>query len=127
MNTGTDIEKAIAWLNKNEVVGLPTETVYGLAANAFEDEAVLKIFEVKNRPSFNPLIIHTDSLEKVRLFVKEIPEKASLLSEAFWPGPMTLLLPKTDKISDLVTAGSPLVAIRIPNHPVALDLLSRLP
>lgn len=126
MKIGKGIDKAIKLLDANKVVGLPTETVYGLAANAFEDEAVLKIFEVKNRPSFNPLIIHTDSLEKVKGFVKELPLKAQLLGRAFWPGPMTLLLPKSNKVGDLVTSGSSLVAVRIPNHPIALDLLSRL-
>ena len=126
MSIGVDIQKAVTLLDAKEVIGLPTETVYGLGANAFEDEAVLKIFEVKNRPTFNPLIIHTDSFSKVLGFVKDVPRKAKLLSEAFWPGPMTLLLPKSDKISDLVTAGSPLVAVRIPNHPVALELLSKL-
>tara|TARA_B100000809_G_scaffold155795_1_gene153111 strand:+ start:1252 stop:2217 length:966 start_codon:yes stop_codon:yes gene_type:complete len=123
---GKDINRAIELLNAKEVLGLPTETVYGLAANAFEDDAVLKIFQVKNRPSFNPLIIHTNSMDKVKSFVKSIPKKAHLLGEAFWPGPLTLLLPKSEKIGDLVTSGSPLVAVRIPNHPLTLDLLSQL-
>ena len=126
MQIGTDISRAIALLEDKDVVGLPTETVYGLCANAFENDAVLKIFEVKNRPSFNPLIIHTDSLDKVKGFVTELSEKAQLLGETFWPGPMTLLLPKSDKVGDLVTSGSPLVAVRIPNHPLALELLSKL-
>jgi L-threonylcarbamoyladenylate synthase len=126
VQVGKNIQQAIQLLNDKQVIGLPTETVYGLAANAFEDEAVLKIFEVKNRPAFNPLIIHTDSLEKVSEFVTNLPEKARLLGEAFWPGPMTLLLPKSAKVGDLVTSGSPLVAIRIPNHPLTLQLLSQL-
>ena len=126
MQIGNDIKKAKDLLLNKQVIGLPTETVYGLAANAFEDEAVLKIFEVKNRPSFNPLIIHTDSLSKVETFVKEFPEKARLLGEAFWPGPLTLLLPKSSQIGDVVTSGSPLVAVRVPDHPVALKLLSQL-
>lgn len=126
MQIGKDIQRGVQLLNDKQVIGLPTETVYGLAANAFDNEAVLKIFEVKNRPTFNPLIIHTDSLEKVEQYVSSFPEKARLLGEAFWPGPMTLLLPKSDQVSDLVTSGSPLVAVRIPNHPTALELLSEL-
>lgn len=126
MQVGKDINKAVELLNRNQVIGLPTETVYGLAANAFVDEAVLRIFEVKNRPTFNPLIIHTDSIEKIQSFVNGLPEKARLLGEAFWPGPLTMLLPKSKRVGDLVTSGSPLVAVRIPENQLALELLSRL-
>lgn len=123
---GTDIRKAKEWLEKNEVVAIPTETVYGLAGNAFQPQAVARIFEVKNRPSFDPLIVHTDSLEKVMQFVTYLPDKAQQLANAFWPGPLTLLLPKKDLIPDLVTSGLDTVGVRIPSHPLALSLLASL-
>ena len=107
-------------------MGIPTETVYGLAGNAFDGDAVLKIFTVKNRPQFDPLIVHTDSLSKLTSFIADFPEKAQKLATAFWPGPLTLLLPKSDKISDLVTSGLSTVAVRIPHHPLTLELLSTL-
>lgn len=109
-----------------ECVAIPTETVYGLAANAFNDLAVAKIFEIKQRPTFDPLIVHTDSLAKIRNIVLDLPDAAYLLAEAFWPGPLTLLLPKADCISNLVTSGLERVAVRIPHHPLALELLSIL-
>lgn len=123
---GKDIKEAIKLLEANEVIGLPTETVYGLAGNAFNTEAVTKIFEVKNRPTFDPLIVHTSSIERISDFVHEIPVKAKLLAEKFMPGPLTLLLPKKENISDLVTSGLETVAVRIPNHPLALELLQNL-
>lgn len=123
---GTDRQAAKAFLEAGEVVGIPTETVYGLAGNALNPDAVLRIFDVKNRPSFDPLIIHTDSLAKLDQFVSEIPQAARQLAETFWPGPLTLLLPKHNRIPDLVTAGLPTVAVRIPAHPLTLDLLRSL-
>jgi L-threonylcarbamoyladenylate synthase len=123
---GTDILYAKQLLQAGQVVGMPTETVYGLAGNAFDEDAVLKIFTVKNRPQFDPLIIHTDTLSKLTSFIVDFPEKAQKLAKAFWPGPLTLLLPKSDKISDLVTSGLSTVAVRIPNHPLTLELLSTL-
>ncbi len=123
---GTDILAAKKYLQTGEVVGIPTETVYGLAGNAFDDDAVLKIFRVKNRPQFDPLIVHTYSIAQVASFVTEFSEKAQQLAQAFWPGPLTLLLPKTETISDLVTSGLNTVAVRIPNHPLTLELLSTL-
>ncbi|MFC5408616.1 L-threonylcarbamoyladenylate synthase [Larkinella bovis] len=125
-HVGTDVHKAKEFLEQGEVIGLPTETVYGLAGNALNPEAVLKIFRVKNRPSFDPLIVHTDSIAKAETFVKHIPEKARQLGERFWPGPLTILLPKKTIIPDLVSSGLETVAIRIPNHPLALQLLSVL-
>lgn len=124
--TGNNIEVAKEFLIKGELVAIPTETVYGLAGNALNDSSVLSIFEVKNRPAFDPLIIHTDSLEKVGHFVSDFPEKAKLLAAKFWPGPLTLLLPKKQIIPDLVTSGLDNVAIRIPHHPLLLDLLKTL-
>lgn len=123
---GVDIEKAKRFLDGGDLIGLPTETVYGLAGNAFNEAAVLKIFRTKNRPSFDPLIAHTDSLEKVRTFVKDIPHIALDLADAFWPGPLTLLLPKKKKVPLLLTSGLKTVAVRIPDHPMTLDLLQKL-
>jgi L-threonylcarbamoyladenylate synthase len=123
---GADIQRAITLLNQGELVAIPTETVYGLAGNALQQEAVLKIFKTKNRPAFDPLIIHTNSLEKVKNFTKAIPEKAIHLAKRFWPGPLTLLLPKADHIPDLVTSGLPTVAVRIPQHPMSMELLEQI-
>ncbi|KPM49547.1 L-threonylcarbamoyladenylate synthase [Jiulongibacter sediminis] len=123
---GKDIIRAKDLLEAGEVIGLPTETVYGLAANALNPVAVAKIFEVKNRPTFDPLIIHTDSIEKVKDWVESIPLDLELMFRKFSPGPLTLLLPRKPIIPDLVTSGLPRVAVRIPSHPIALDLLSQL-
>lgn len=123
---GDDIEQASICLARGELVAIPTETVYGLAANAFNPEAVLKIFEAKNRPQFNPLIVHTDSLEKMRPFLHQIPDWAEKLADTYWPGPLTILLPRNEVIPDLVTAGLPRVAVRVPNHPLTLQLLANL-
>lgn len=123
---GTNRQTAKAHLEAGNVVGIPTETVYGLAANALDPDAVLTIFRVKNRPTFDPLIVHADSLAKVSGFVTAIPDPARRLAETFWPGPLTLLLPKRGLIPDLVTAGLPTVAVRVPNHPLTLDLLRSL-
>jgi L-threonylcarbamoyladenylate synthase len=122
----TDIAKAIAFLEAGELVSVPTETVYGLAANALNPTAVVKIFEAKNRPQFNPLIVHCGSLEQMERYVLAFPPLAKKLIQHFMPGPLTLLLPKKDIIPDLVTAGSDKVAIRIPNHPLTLELLQKI-
>ena len=123
---GKDIQKAIDFLQAGEVIGIPTETVYGLAGNAFDPRVVTRIFEIKNRPSFDPLIVHTHDVEKVNSFVQAIPKQALQLAKVFWPGPLTLLLPRTAAIPDLVTSGLDTVAVRIPNHPLTLELLSKL-
>ncbi|MFN0049488.1 MAG: L-threonylcarbamoyladenylate synthase, partial [Cytophagales bacterium] len=123
----TNIQKAIALLIDNEVIGFPTETVYGLAGNALSESAVLKIFDVKQRPKFDPLILHTSSIQRIEDFVLEIPDVAYQLFERFSPGPITILLPKKSNIPDIVTSGLSQVAIRIPNHPLALNLLQKLP
>ncbi len=125
LKIGIDIEKAKQILQNGGLVAIPTETVYGLAANALNKDAVLKIFEAKNRPHFDPLIIHTDSVAKAKQWVGEFPQWAQQLADAFWPGPLTLLLPKKD-IPDIVTSGLEQVAVRIPNHPLALQLLCAL-
>ena len=123
---GKDINLAKRHLNAGEIVAIPTETVYGLAANALNEDAVLKIFEVKNRPKFNPLIVHCADWQQVEKYVKNIPAKAKYLAEKFCPGPLTFLLDKQPIIPDMVTAGSAKVAIRIPDHAVTLALLASL-
>lgn len=120
---GTDIALAQQYLEKGEVVAIPTETVYGLAGNAFDTAAVLKIFKVKNRPFFDPLILHTDSVARIATFVTHIPDAAYALFEAFSPGPLTLLLPRKQIVPDIVTSGLENVAVRIPRHTLTLDLL----
>lgn len=124
---GTDIQFAIDLLTNNELVAIPTETVYGLAGNGLSEEAVAKIFKVKNRPFFDPLILHVASLEQVVGLVIELPEALKKLADQFMPGPLTILLEKTDAVPDLITAGSDKVAIRIPSHPLTQKLLSELP
>jgi L-threonylcarbamoyladenylate synthase len=123
---GTDIKTAKHWLEHSETVGIPTETVYGLAGNAFDNDAVLRIFTAKNRPQFDPLIVHTHSIAEVENFVTDFSKPLRALAEAFWPGPLTLLLPKKPQISDLVTAGLARVGVRIPNHNLTLSLLKSL-
>ena len=121
-----DLDFAKNLLENDEVVAIPTETVYGLAGNIFSEKAIKKIFETKKRPFFNPLIVHVHSLACLEAICLEIPLKAKLLANNFWPGSLTLVLKKRNSISDLVTGGKDTVAVRIPNHPLTLDLLSKL-
>ena len=121
-----DIDKAVALLKQEDVVAIPTETVYGLAGNIYSEKAVRKIFEVKQRPLFNPLIVHVHAIEELKDLVCEFPQKARLLAEAFWPGSLTLILKKKTSVPNLITGGKPSVAVRIPKHPVTLELLQRL-
>lgn len=123
---GTNIEEAIHLLTQNELVAIPTETVYGLAGNALDKVAAAKIFTVKNRPQFDPLIVHVADLLKAEEYVTEIPEQAKLLANKFWPGPLTLLLKKKNIIPDLVTAGLETVGIRCPKHSLTQQLLQKL-
>lgn len=123
---GTNISKAKEILEHGLLVAIPTETVYGLAANALKPEAVVKIFEAKNRPHFNPLIVHCKNWAAAMDYTQDVPAIAHQLAEHFSPGAITYLLPKKDTIPDIVTAGSDLVAIRIPNHAMSLVLLSQL-
>ena len=123
---GTDLQKAANYLQQDELVAIPTETVYGLAGNAYSEKAVVRIFEVKKRPSFDPLIVHTHSLEAAREFLLEIPDTAYALADKFWPGPLTLILPKNKRIPDLVSAGLNTVGVRMPRHPLSLALLQQL-
>lgn len=126
LKQGKDIDKAVALLQAGQLVGIPTETVYGLAANALDRRAVTGIFSAKNRPSFDPLIIHVASLEDALKYVKAIPSELRTLADRFMPGPLTLLLEKKDIVPDLVTSGLSRVAIRIPAHPLVQQLLAQL-
>ncbi len=123
---GENIERAVSMLKSNDLVAIPTETVYGLAGNALNEDAVLRIYEVKRRPRFDPLIAHTNSINKIEKFVKRIPENALKLAHQFWPGPLTLLLDKLEVVPDLLTSGLDRIAVRIPNHPLAIELLEQL-
>lgn len=122
----SNINKAVNILENEDLVAIPTETVYGLAGNIYSEKAIRKIFEVKQRPLFNPLIVHLHSIQQLENIVLDFPEKAQLLAKAFWPGPLTLLLKKKTTVPDLITAGKDTVAVRIPNHPVTLELLKNL-
>ena len=122
----SDIGKAIEILNKEDVVAIPTETVYGLAGNIYSEKAINKIFQLKKRPLFNPLIVHIKSLDSLKNIAVNVPDAAIKLANVFWPGPLTLILDKHDSVSDLITAGKKTVAVRIPNHPVALSILEKI-
>jgi L-threonylcarbamoyladenylate synthase len=123
---GTDIVKAAAILKEGGLVAIPTETVYGLAANALDAEAVAKIFAAKNRPSFDPLIIHLGDVDHISKYISGNSELLIEIGRKFWPGPLTLLLPKNELIPDIVTSGLDKVAVRIPKHPLTEALLSLL-
>lgn len=118
-----DLSRAVDALRAGGLIGLPTETVYGLGADASNELAVRRIFAVKGRPSSHPLIVHVASLEAARRWVRALPPPAVALGEALWPGPLTLVLPRSDLASDAVTGGQDTVAVRVPNHPLALALL----
>ena len=123
----TSVSEAARLLREGEVVAIPTETVYGLAGNAFEPEALAKIFAAKERPTFDPLIVHIADIAQLadiaKDIAKDIPDEAYKLAEAYWPGPMTIILPKKDCIPDLCTSGLPSVAVRFPSHPVAQAII----
>jgi L-threonylcarbamoyladenylate synthase len=124
---GKDINKARLLLEQGELVAIPTETVYGLAANALSGSSVAKIFEAKNRPEFDPLIVHVPDLIHAEKYASGIPEKAALLASHFWPGPLTIVLQKKRLIPDLVTSGLDTVGIRCPDHALTRELLRMLP
>ncbi|MBL0046054.1 MAG: threonylcarbamoyl-AMP synthase [Flavobacteriales bacterium] len=123
---GVDVRKAKQLLEHGFLVAIPTETVYGLAANAFDEAAVLKIFQAKNRPSFDPLIVHVRDREQVDEVASFVPPEAEVLMAKFWPGPLTLVLPKKSQVPDIVTSGLNTVGVRMPAHPLALELLRSL-
>jgi len=122
---GLALEQAAAILRRGGLVAFPTETVYGLGANALDVAAVSRIFEAKQRPAWDPVIVHIADPEMLQGLVTDVPEAARKLMEAFWPGPLTLLLPRSEAVPDAVTAGRPLVGVRMPAHPVALELIRR--
>jgi L-threonylcarbamoyladenylate synthase len=119
------LERAAEILRAGGLVALPTETVYGLGANALDAAAVGRIFAAKQRPAWDPVIVHICDLAMLEGLVAEVSERARSLMDAFWPGPLTLLLPRTAAVPDAVTAGRPLVGVRMPAHPVALELIRR--
>jgi L-threonylcarbamoyladenylate synthase len=122
---GTDVERSASLIVHGGLVAFATETVYGLGANALEAHAVVRVFEVKGRPRFDPLIVHVADRSWIDRLAASVPENAKRLMERFWPGPLTLVLPKTRLVPDIVTAGLPSVGIRMPAHPSALRLLER--
>lgn len=124
---GTDLILAKKLLTEGKLVAIPTETVYGLAANGLDETAVAGIFSAKNRPTFDPLILHVASIEQAQSLCTDWPEMADKLARAFWPGPLTLILPKADHVPDITTSGQPTVGIRMPNNRLTLELLSTLP
>lgn len=125
-NTIKQLQQARRLLENGELVAIPTETVYGLAANAFSDEAIQKIYDLKNRPATNPLIVHIAELSVLDKIAKNIPDIAYRLANEFWPGPLTLVLEKQDHISIKLTAGLNTVGIRVPDHPLTYELLKSL-
>jgi L-threonylcarbamoyladenylate synthase len=118
-----EIDRAVELLRQGDVVALPTETVYGLAGDGFNPLALAKIFEIKQRPHFDPLILHVTDLDTVQSVARSIPKRARILAEKFWPGPLTLILPKQPSVPDLATSGLPTVAVRVPSHPISQALL----
>lgn len=117
------MQEAAAMIREGSLVAFPTETVYGLGANALDAAAVARIYEAKGRPSDNPLIVHVADLEMVERLVREIPPLAKEAMKRFWPGPLTLVMPRSGLVPDLVTAGLDTVAVRMPSHPIALALI----
>src|SRR6201999_1568517 len=122
--TQTEIEEAVEALRAGNLVVFPTETVYGLGANASNPAAVRKIFEVKGRPADHPVIVHLDDPRYLHRWVSAMPPQAERLAGMFWPGPLTLILPKGETVNDIVTGGQNSIGIRIPSHPMAQQLLT---
>ncbi|NER11447.1 translation factor SUA5 [Muriicola jejuensis] len=121
-----DLDKARKELESGGIIALPTETVYGLAGNALDEDAVGKIFSTKKRPHYNPLIVHIKSADYLPQVARDIPDVAYHLARSFWPGPLTLVLKKQPNIPDAVTSGKDTVAVRVPDHPLTLELLEQL-
>lgn len=120
----TQIEQAAAILRRGGLVAMPTETVYGLGADALNGQAVAGIFKAKGRPMDNPLIVHVADVQTVKKLTSAFPEKAQMLADAFWPGPLTMVLPKSGIVPDQVSAGLDTVGVRFPSHPVAQALIT---
>lgn len=119
------IEEAAVIIKNGGVVGLPTETVYGLGANAFDSSAVEKIFEAKGRPKDNPMIVHVSKLDEVYPLVREFPEEAKRLARKYWPGPLTIIMPKSDKVPSRTSGNLDTVAVRMPSHPVMRKVIEK--
>jgi len=119
----TEVRRAAEILRAGGLVAFPTETVYGLGADASNAAAVARLYAVKGRPPGHPVIVHFDSLERALAWTREVPKEARILAERFWPGPLTLILKRSEKAKDFVTGGQPCVGIRVPSHPVAQALL----
>ncbi len=119
----SEIEAAANLLRSGELVAFPTETVYGLGANAMSEDSVQKIFDAKGRPSDNPLIVHIAAISQLSFICRDVPRVASLLMDRLWPGPLTIVLPKRAEVPDQVTAGLDTVAVRLPDHSIALELI----
>jgi L-threonylcarbamoyladenylate synthase len=122
--TQTEIEEAVQTLRAGDLVVFPTETVYGLGANAADPAAVRKIFQVKGRPTDHPVIVHLDNPRYLHRWVSDMPASAEKLAARFWPGPLTLILPKAEKVNEVVTGGQDSIGIRVPSHPIAQQLLT---
>src|ERR1700674_759218 len=122
--TQVEIEAAVQALRDGELVAFPTETVYGLGANAQNPAAVRKIFEAKGRPPTHPLIVHLDDPRFLHRWVREVPQAATRLAEAFWPGPLTMVMPRAAHVHEVITGGQDTIAIRVPAHPMAQQLLT---
>ncbi len=122
--TQQELDEAVAALRNGELVAFPTETVYGLGANARDPAALRRVFEAKGRPTAHPLILHIDNPRFLSRWVAEVPDTATLLAQRFWPGPLTLVMRRSAETSEMLTGGQDTVAIRIPSHPVALQLLT---
>jgi L-threonylcarbamoyladenylate synthase len=122
--TQVEIESAVQALRDGELVAFPTETVYGLGANAQNPAAVSKIFEAKRRPATHPVIVHLDSPRFLHRWVREVPDVAMRLAERFWPGPFTMVMPRAANVHDVITGGQDTIAIRVPAHPMAQQLLT---
>ena len=118
------VQRAAGQLTAGEVVALPTETVYGLAANALEEQAVAPIYEIKGRPAHNPIIVHVADFEMARRCVRDWSNATEKLAKSFWPGPLTLVLPRSELIPDIVTAGGETVGVRLPGHPFMREVIS---
>lgn len=122
----SDLERAVVALRTGDVVGLPTETVYGLAASIENEDGLKKIFSIKERPFFDPLIVHVSTFKQAQSLTSQWTPLADYLARKFWPGPLTLILPKAPQINSLITSGLDTVGIRMPNHPLALELIDEL-
>ena len=126
IKVGKSIYESVKNLIKGEIVCIPTETVYGLGVNALDQKAVDKVFKLKKRPYFDPLICHTNSIEKVKMFVKNFPRKAEILAKKFWPGPLTILLEKKKIVPDITTSKLKTVGFRIPDNKLTLSILEKI-